>query len=114
MSDKTTKEAVNQYELLNPLINGIYKEMQELSKKKPDSPLNTFKVKSINRVLQPVKEMLTEENTFSFLDILDVDDIPTNSDVVLVLSQYIKSMNIFHEKYYGYNSRAGGYEWSIK
>lgn len=42
--NKTTQDAVNQYELLNPLLTGIYKEMQELSKKKPDSPLNAFKV----------------------------------------------------------------------
>ena len=37
-----------------------------------------------------------------------------NSDVVLILSQYIKSMDIFHDKYYGYNSRSGQYEWSTK
>ena len=50
--NKTTQDAVNQYELLNPLLTGIYKEMQELSKKKPDSLLNAFKVKAINRILE--------------------------------------------------------------
>ena len=39
MKDAITQEAVNQYELLNPLLIGIYKELQELSKKKPDTPL---------------------------------------------------------------------------
>ena len=51
---------------------------------------------------------------YPFLDVLDMDDMPTNSDVVLILSQYIKSMDIFHDKYYGYNSRSGQYEWSTK
>ena len=88
--------------------------MQELSKKKPDTPLNNFKVKSINRVLEPIKELLKEENMYPFLDVLAMDDMPTNSDVVLILSQYIKSMDIFHDKYYGYNSRSGQYEWSTK
>ena len=92
----------------------IYGELQELSKKKPDTPLNNFKVKSINRVLEPIKELLKEENMYPFLDVLDMDDMPTNSDVVLILSQYIKSMDIFHDKYYGYNSRSGQYEWSTK
>ena len=82
--------------------------------KKPDTPLNNFKVKSINRVLEPIKELLKEENMYPFLDVLDMDDMPTNSDVVLILSQYIKSMDIFHDKYYGYNSRSGQYEWSTK
>lgn len=48
--NKTTQDAVNQYELLNPLLTGIYMEMQELSKKKSDSPLNAFKVNAINRI----------------------------------------------------------------
>ena len=51
---------------------------------------------------------------YPFLDVLDMDDMPTNSDVVLILSQYIKSMDIFHDKYYGYNSRSGQYEWYTK
>ena len=114
MKDAITQEAVTQYELLCPLLSGIYGELQELSKKKPDTPLNNFKVKSINRVLEPIKELLKEENMYPFLDVLAMDDMPTNSDVVLILSQYIKSMDIFHDKYYGYNSRSGQYEWSTK
>ena len=112
--NKISQDSVTQYELLFPLLTGIYKEMQELSKKKPDTPLNTFKVKSINRILEPTKELLKEENMYPFLDILDVDDIPTNSDVILILSQYIKSMNIFHDKYYGYDSNEGDYIWKIR
>ena len=107
--NKISQDSVTQYELLFPLLTGIYKEMQELSKKKPDTALNTFKVKSINRILEPTKELLKEENMYPFLDILDVDDIPTNSDVILILSQYIKSMDIFHNKYYGYD-----YIWKIR
>lgn len=114
MKDAITQEAVTQYELLCPLLSGIYGELQELSKKKPDTPLNNFKVKSINRVLEQIKELLKEENMYPFLDVLDMDDMPTNSDVVLILSQYIKSMDIFRDKYYGYNSRSGQYEWSTK
>jgi hypothetical protein len=114
MKDAITQEAVNQYELLNPLLIGIYKELQELSKKKPDTPLNSFKVKSVNRILEPIKELLKEEDVYPFLDILDMDDVPTNSDVILVLSQYIKSMNIFYDKYYGYNPSSRKHEWSIK
>lgn len=111
--NKTTQDAVDQYELLNPLLTGIYMEMQELSKKKPDSPLNTFKVNAINRILEPIKDMLKRENTQAFLDVLDIDEMPTNSDVVLVLNQYMNAMKIFYEKYYTYNSK-DGYKWRIQ
>lgn len=114
MKETITQEAVNQYELLSPLLSGIYVELQELSKKKPDTPLNNFKVKSINRILEPIRELLKDESMYPFLDILDIDDMPTNSDVMLILSQYIKSMKIFHDKYYGHNSHNGSYSWRIK
>lgn len=113
MEDAIIQEAVDQYELLDPLLLGIYEEIKELSKKKPDTPLNSFKIKSINRILEPIKELLKEEKMYPFLDILDADDMPTNSDVVIILSQYIKSMGIFRKKYYGYNSLSGEYEWRI-
>ena len=114
MIDAITQDAVNRYELLNPLLLGVYKELQELSKKKPDTPLNNFKIKSVNRILEPIRELLKEEDVYTFLDILDMDDVPTNSDVVLILSQYIESMNIFHSKYYSYNISSGKHEWCIK
>ena len=114
MIDAITQDAVNRYELLNPLLLGVYKELQELSKKKPDTPLNNFKIKSVNRILEPIRELLKEEDVYPFLDILDMDDVHTNSDVVLILSQYIESMNIFHSKYYSYNISSGKHEWCIK
>ena len=114
MIDAITQDAVNRYELLNPLLLGVYKELQELSKKKPDTPLNNFKIKSVTRILEPIRELLKEEDVYPFLDILDMDDVPTNSDVVLILSQYIESMNIFHSKYYSYNISSGKHEWCIK
>lgn len=104
---------VNQYNLLNPLLLGAYNEFQELSKKKPESPLNTYKVKMINRVLEPIKELLKNEDVSEYLDVLDIDDIPTNSDVILILSHYIKALEMFNEKYYR-NSVKGMYRWATK
>lgn len=78
-----------------------------------DSLLNAFKVKAINRILEPIKEMLKMENTHAFLDVLDIDEMPTNSDVVLVLNQYMNAMKIFYEKYYTYNSK-DGQKWRIQ
>lgn len=102
MDNIISREAGEKHDLLLPLLHSLYNEMQELSKKKPDTPLNTYKVKVINRVLEPIKELLQYEDTAPFLDVLIADDMPTNSDVVLIMSQYIRAMNFYKEKYYSY------------
>ena len=68
---------------------------------------------AVIRILEPIKEMLKTENTQAFLDVLDIDEMPTNSDVVLVLNQYMNAMKIFYEKYYTYNSK-DGHKWRIQ
>ena len=94
-----SKKSVEQYELLTPLLESTYREMSELSKKKPDTLLNTYKIKMINRILEPLKELLKNETIIQYLDILDTDDLPSNSDVVIILSQYIEAKKMFRDKY---------------
>lgn len=114
MSEAITEKEVKQYELLLPLLISTYSEIQELSKRKPESVLNAYKVKSINRLLSPLKELLQHEPVFDFLDILDSDDLPTNSDVALILSQYQTAMDLFQKKYYIRNDRSGKWIWKVK
>lgn len=95
----TIKTKVEQYKLLKPMLEALSKEMDLLSKKKPNDPLNEYKVKTINRVLEP-KKLLDEEDTFIFLDILDSENLPTNSDVVLTLSQFNSAIETFYYNYY--------------
>ena len=88
------------HENLMPLIRAMLREFQELSKKKPDSALNKRKVEIVNRLLRDVQELLEGEPTSAYLDLLDEDDLPQNSDVVLILSQAVVAMNRFEVKYY--------------
>jgi len=44
-----TEAQVEQFKMLSELLDSIYLEMKEFSKKKPDEPLNKFKVKNVNR-----------------------------------------------------------------
>ena len=66
-----TNAQIEEFKMLTELLKSIYDEMKEFSKKKPDEPLNAFKVKNVNRVLIKVKNILTNEPTVEFLDILD-------------------------------------------
>jgi hypothetical protein len=53
-----------------------------------------------------VKDILSSEATSQFLDLLDTETLPSNSDAVLILSQYEGAMTAFKNKYYGYDGGA--------
>ena len=114
MSKYVTQQSIDQYELLEPLLESAYEEMQELSKKKQESPINSYKVKAINRIIIPLKELLKEENVNSFLDILETDDLPTNSDVVFILGQYKKAMALYRKTYQIYDSTKHSQIWNLE
>jgi hypothetical protein len=56
------------------------------------------KVKVVNRVLEPVLTLLQDEPQRRFLDMLDEDDLPENSDVVLMLGQALTAMRSFRSR----------------
>ena len=59
----TTAEKANKHDDLMPLIESMYHEFQELSKKKPDGVLNKRKVEIVNRLLRDIHGILAGEST---------------------------------------------------
>lgn len=88
------------YELLKGMLYAQKKEFDLLSKKKADGQLNPMKIKMANRVLEPLKELFKHEESHKFLDTLNEDELPTNSDVVLIISQYETAIDEFRSRYY--------------
>jgi hypothetical protein len=97
--DFVTQKQATDYGVLNPLLVAMYDEFQELSKKKPQDVVSKGKVKLVNRMLTPVLELLDDEPSRVFLNLLDEDDLPENSDVVLMLGQAIAAMKSFRARY---------------
>jgi hypothetical protein len=95
-----TEKNIEDYLLLKDMLHSQKKEFDLLSKKKADSQLNPMKIKMANRVLVPLKEIFEHEESHKFLDTLNDDDMPTNSDVVLIISQYETAINEFKSRYY--------------
>jgi hypothetical protein len=91
---------IKDYKLLKDMLHSQKKEFDLLSKKKADEQLNPMKIKIANRVLEPLKELFKHEESHKFLDTLNEDEMPTNSDVVLIISQYETAVNEFRSKYY--------------
>jgi len=95
-----TSEEVKKFEMLFPMLDSDIAEIRELSKKKQDEPLNPFKVKIINKKLEQIKTLLKNEPSNEYLELLDEDTLPTNSDAVLMLTQFINALRQFKKKYY--------------
>jgi len=106
-----TEQDIEKYKILVLLLEKMQIELKELSKKKQDEKLNELKVKMINRVLTQIKDLLQNELTAEFLDLLDNDTLPSNSDAVLILSQFDAALQAFKEKYYDLDSRELECRW---
>lgn len=99
-----TNVQTEKYELLLPLLKSVLFEVKELSKKKQDEPLNKLKVGMINKILSQIKtEVLNDDPSIEFLDLLDDATLPTNSDAVLIIAQYDAAMSQFHGKHHGWD-----------
>jgi hypothetical protein len=94
-----TLESVNKFDMLYPMLVSDLNEIRELSRKKQDEPLNKFKVKTVNKKLEQIKNILSNEPTNEYLELLDEETFPSNSDAVLMISQFIKAMDQFKMKY---------------
>ncbi|MDR2315010.1 MAG: hypothetical protein LBF06_01355 [Pseudomonas sp.] len=99
----TTSEKAQTHDTVMPLLQAMYAEFKELSKKKPDAAVSKSKIKIVNRLLEKARFVLSDEESIEFLDLLDEDDVPQVSDVTLILSQYVAGMTAFHTSHYGWN-----------
>jgi len=98
--DRTNSAKAQAHDALYPLLAAMSREFKELSKKKPDAPLSLSKVKMVNRLLEPIHEVIKGEPARPYLDLLDEDAVPQNSDVVLILSQVVAAMDAFKDRYH--------------
>jgi hypothetical protein len=104
----TTQAKADSWEVLMPLLRAMYNELKELSKKKPEGVVGKAKIAIVNRLLHKCREVLADEESIAFLDVLNDDDMPQASDVVLMLSQYVAAMEQFQERHQGWD-----HTWNI-
>lgn len=82
---------VDIFEKLSGQLLSIYEEISLLSKKSPNDAVNKFKLKFVNKLISQSNEYLAKKyKPFDDFDNFDEDDIPQNSDVVFILSQYLQ------------------------
>ncbi|STQ89715.1 hypothetical protein [Iodobacter fluviatilis] len=82
---------VDIFEKLSGQLLSIYEEISLLSKKSPNDAVNKFKLKFVNDLMLKSNDYLSlKYKPFDGFDKFDEDDIPQNSDVVFILSQYLQ------------------------
>ncbi|MBE0672764.1 MAG: hypothetical protein IH588_19475 [Anaerolineales bacterium] len=80
-------------------LQEILKDFAELSKKKPNDQVNKFKLRLVNQVLETANEIIDEKNKpFADFTVFDENDLPSNSDVVLILTQYSACLQKFRKE----------------
>lgn len=108
-----SQDKINVYKSTAPFLESLYKEIQILSKKKPDGTLSQHKVKIINRLLSDIKTMLMDEVGSKYLDLVNDEDLLQYSDVVIILSQYLVAMDKFRLRYSYMDDIDGDLHWFI-
>lgn len=99
------------YDRLVPMLEAAHHEMTELSKKKQDGVVNTLKIKMLNRLLGELSKVIEKDPSHTFVDMLDEEILPQNSDVVLVLSQWQAALKQYKARHHGYDSSTHENRW---
>lgn len=91
-------------------LQTFHREISLISNKKPDSPLNEFKLGLINETLAKANFVLGDEfRPFPGFESFDVARLPSASDTVLILSHYIDGLHALRDRYcYGSHWRVTG------
>lgn len=85
-----TKQEVDNFEKLQAQLEGLHNEISALSKKSQNDALNKFKLKFVNKIISDSNELLGENyKPFSDFETFEENDMPTNSDVAMMLTQYL-------------------------
>lgn len=116
-----TEKEIDTFEKVQTQLEGMYKEISILSKKSQNDGVSLFKLKFINIILLDSNNILGNTyKPFDKFDIFDEDSIPTNSDVAIILNQYLncfeklRADNIYVNKFYNGNKYESEWLWKIK
>lgn len=114
-----TKQEVDTFEKVNGQLESLHLEISALSKKSQNDALNKFKLKFVNQILGEANRILGDNyKPFPDFSVFNEDEIPSNSDATMVISQYLGCMeklrndNIISKQEYNGNKYIVRWYWS--
>ena len=103
---------VEAFERLHAQIAGLHSEMAGLARKDANDLVNKFKLGLVNQILRRASEVLsvTYLPFSNFTEFAD-EVLPSNSDVMLILNQYLAACEAFRSDHIV--SEMGRWVWMI-
>lgn len=85
-----SEKHIEEFEKTLSQIEALHEELSIISKKAPNDVLNKYKVGLVNTIISRANKLLKADLLpFSDFEAFDNDEMPSNSDVVIMLKQYI-------------------------
>ena len=92
------------YGLYITFFDGLYHEFKQQARKKADEPVNRYKAESLNKVLQPLKQMMKDEEYADLLGLIKIrNEVDkkgmSHSDVMILMTQYKSALVKYHRNH---------------
>lgn len=88
-----TEAEINNFEKVQAQLESLHSELSALTKKSQNDALNKFKLKFVNQSIDESNKLLGKNyKPFDDFDKFDENDLPSNSDVTMMLGQYLNCM----------------------
>lgn len=105
---------VDVFEKLTVQLDGLYQELAVLAKKTPNGAVNKFKLVLINDILAQCNRLFGEKyRPFADFEIFSEDELPSNSDATIIISQYIECAEKFRADHVKREKGGIGWAWQI-
>jgi len=105
------REDIEQLEKVTGKIEGLHREITLLAKKSSSDGLNSFKLRLVNGALAAANEILGDEHQpVEGFTQFDADDVPSNSDVTVVLAVYLEELERYRSDLLTFSS---GIHWYV-
>ena len=106
-----TREEIATFDKVAVQLDSFYTETSVLVKKDPKTEMNIFKLKLINKVLVKANEILGPMKPFDDFFEFDLEDIPNNGDVAMILGQYISCLEELRKN--NVHISSGRWYWNV-
>lgn len=91
------KADVDMYEKLHGQLMTMKNQFEALSKKNPNDVVNEFKIGLVNKLLADINGLIDDFKPFPDFEQFEESPKVFNSDVLLILAQYLTAMYRFRQ-----------------
>lgn len=103
--EERIEQSVERYEQLSNVADGLYDELEKMSRKWPQMPVTERSITRVNKLLAAVRELLKDEDddfAAGLDDIVAAGDAPETRDVVMLLRETKDALQRFRRAYAEY------------